>query len=847
MSVFNITPRAGQLARAIRLALLSAALVASDSALAEGAEKNVEFDPVFLQGFGGTNNDLSRFSAGSSATPGRYQVSVYLGEEYLSLQEVTFNQTEKGVIPCLSPELLAAITFNDAQLPDPMRQALKQPQPCSDLAALLPDARATFDSSEQRLTLSIPQRYLRQNARGEVDPLLWNRGINSGFVSYGLNAWQNSYRGSSDNSLYASLNSGLNIDGWYLRHNGIWNHGLGQDGYTALNTYVQRDLTPLRSRLLAGQSNTSGVLFDTLPFTGVQISSDERMLPASQRGYAPDIRGIARTNARVTVRQGGNVIYETTVSPGEFLINDLYPTGYGGDLQVTVTEADGTLQQFSVPYAAVAQLLRPGNAQFSLTAGRLRSELVDDGPALYQGTLQYGLSNTLTGYSGLQLSENYYAILAGAAVSTPAGAVAADVTQAATQLGNKSSSVSGQSYRFSWNKTLTDTGSNLSLATYRFSTSGYMDFLTAMQSRQAVERGTDINRLYRAKNRATLTASQALPENFGQFYVSASVQNYWNQPGSDVQYQLGYNNQFKTVSWGLSAGRAQTRTGAQQSTYLLSMSFPLGRSDGGHQPYVRMDWNRDSNGGNAQQATLSGNLGSRNQYGYSATASHDVRTGDSGSLNGQYRSSVTSLNGGISKGAGYRSTSLGASGTLVAHAGGVTLSPYTGETMALVEAKGAKGAQVSGYPGIEIDSFGYAAVPYLNPYQFNDIQIDPKNAPEDIELENTQQRVAPWAGAVVKVNFNSQRGTPLLISGSFKGQPLPFGADVQNSLGERVGSVGQGGQLYARVKKESGSLTVSWAKGAQGKCTIEYRIPVSKGKNQDVQNEMKSVCKPFIG
>ncbi|KTR98493.1 fimbria/pilus outer membrane usher protein [Pantoea dispersa] len=843
MSVCNITPRAGQLARAVRLALLSAALVASDSALAEDSEKNVEFDPVFLQGFGGTNNDLSRFSAGSSATPGRYQVSVYLGEEYLSLQEVTFHQTEKGVIPCLSPELLAAIAFNDSQLPEPMRQALNQPQPCSDLSALLPDARATFDSNEQRLTLSIPQRYLRQNARGEVAPLLWDRGINSGFLSYGLNAWQNSYRGSSDNSLYASLNSGLNIDGWFLRHNGIWNHGLGQDGYAALNTYVQRDITPLRSRLLAGQSNTSGELFDTLPFTGVQISSDERMLPASQRGYAPDIRGIARTNARVTVRQGGNVIYETTVSPGEFLINDLYPTGYGGDLQITVTEADGTLQQFSVPYAAVAQLLRPGNAQFSLTAGRLRSELVDDHPALFQGTLQYGLSNTLTGYSGLQLSENYYAILAGAAVSTPAGAVAADVIQAATQFGKNGSSMSGQSYRLSWNKTLTDTGSNLSLATYRFSTSGYMDFLTAMQSRQAVERGTDINRLYRAKNRATLTASQALPENFGQFYVSGSVQNYWNQPGSDVQYQLGYNSQYKSVSWGLSAGRAKTRTGSQQTTYLLSMSFPLGRSDGGHQPYVRMDWNRDSNGGNVQQATLSGNLGSSNQYGYSATASHDVRGGDSGSLNGQYRSPVTSLNGGISKGAGYRSTSLGASGTFVAHAGGVTLSPYTGETMALVEAKGAKGAQVSGYPGIEIDSFGYAAVPYLNPYQFNDIQIDPKNAPEDIELENTQQRVAPWAGAVVKVNFNSQRGTPLLISGSFKGQPLPFGADVKNSRGERVGNVGQGGQLYARVKEESGSLTVSWAEGALGKCLLQYRIPASKGKKPGVLNEITGICK----
>lgn len=846
MSVRNTTPRAGQFAWSVKCALLSTALVANNSVLAADAEENVEFDPVFLQGFGSTNNDLSRFSAGSSATPGRYQVSVYLGEEYFSLQEVTFLQTEKGVIPCLSPELLAAIAFNDAQLPEPMRHALKQPQPCSDLAKLLPGARTTFDSSEQRLTLSIPQRYLRQNARGEVDPLLWDRGINSGFVSYGLNTWQNRYRGSNDNSLYASLNSGLNVDGWYLRHNGVWNHGSGQDGYSALNTYVQRDITSLRSRVLAGQSNTSGVLFDTLPFTGVQISSDERMLPASQRGYAPDIRGIARTNARVTVRQGGNVIYETTVTPGEFLINDLYPTGYGGDLQVTVTEADGTQQRFSVPYAAVAQLLRPGNAQFSVTAGRLRSELVDDSPGLYQGTLQYGLSNNLTGYSGLQLSENYYAILAGAAVSTPAGAVAADVTQAATVLGKKGS-MSGQSYRLSWNKTLTDTGSNLSLATYRFSTSGYMDFLTAMQSRQAVERNLDLNRLYRAKNRATLTASQALPEHFGQLYVSGSVQNYWNQSGSDVQYQLGYNNQYKTVSWGLNAGRAQTRTGAQQTTYLLSVSFPLGGSDGSHQPYVRMDWNRDSNGGNAQQATLSGNLGSSNQYGYSATASHDVRSGDSGSLNGQYRSPVTSLNGGFSTGAGYRSTSIGASGTLVAHAGGVTLSPYTGETMALVEAKGAKGAQISGYPGIEVDRFGYAAVPYLNPYQFNDIQIDPKNAPEDIELENTQQRVAPWAGAVVKVNFNSQRGIPLLISGSYKGQPLPFGADVQNSRGERVGSVGQGGQIYARVKEESGSLTVSWADGAQGKCTLQYLIPVSKAKKPAALNEMTRVCSPFNG
>lgn len=39
------------------------------------------------------------------------------------------------------------------------------------------------------------------------------------------------------------------------------------------------------------------------------------MLPDSQKGFAPTIRGIARTNAQVTVRQNGYVLYQTYVTP----------------------------------------------------------------------------------------------------------------------------------------------------------------------------------------------------------------------------------------------------------------------------------------------------------------------------------------------------------------------------------------------------------------------------------------------------------------------------------------------------------------------------------------------------
>ncbi|MDP1045118.1 fimbria/pilus outer membrane usher protein, partial [Klebsiella pneumoniae] len=41
----------------------------------------------------------------------------------------------------------------------------------------------------------------------------------------------------------------------------------------------------------------------------------------------------------VTVRQRGVLLDEVSVAPGPFVLNDLFATGYGGDLTVTVTEA----------------------------------------------------------------------------------------------------------------------------------------------------------------------------------------------------------------------------------------------------------------------------------------------------------------------------------------------------------------------------------------------------------------------------------------------------------------------------------------------------------------------------
>jgi outer membrane usher protein len=820
--------------------------------------QNVDFDSTFLNMANPQSVDLSRFSNGASALPGIYRTAISVNNALVGHHQVEFKTSEDGLVyPCLNPDIIKNIAFNYAKLPADFLSQSKDEELCLDLQRKLPDTKVNYDSGEQQLNIIVPQAYMYKTARGSISPELWDSGIPAMVFGYNINGYTSESRGTTFNSLFAGVSSGLNIGAWQFRHNGAYNWmDNGSKKYSTINTYLQRDIPPLRSRALVGQSNTQGQVFDTLPFTGVQLASDERMLPESLRGYAPDIRGIARTNARVTVRQSGQVLYETTVTPGEFLINDLYPTGYGGDLDVTVRETDGTEQSFKVPYAAVAQLLRPGSSRHAIIAGKLRSDSLRDKPALYQGTYQYGLTNAVTGYGGLQASQDYYALQLGAALGTPLGAFSLDVTQARTHLGNGMNAaghrqvdkaMSGQSYQFSYSKAISKTNSNLSLAAYRFSTDGYMDFMTAMQTREAVADGYSPDSVWRAKNRLTVTAGQGLPDTWGQIYVSGSMQNYWNRNGSEKQYQVGYNNRYKRLAYGLSVNRSFSSVGTAQTNYLLSLSLPLGRVDQTHMPQLRMDLSHDTSGRYGQQATVSGTTGADNQFSYGVTAMNaNQGGGSSGSVNGNYRSPATALSGTYSTGKGYHSASAGMNGTMIAHSGGVSFTPYTSDTVALVEAKGAEGASVSSYPGVNIDSRGYAIVPYLNPYQMNDISIDPKGTSIDVELDNTSQKVAPYSGAVVKLKYATKRGTPILVNATYKGEAVPFGANIFDSKGNNVGSVGQGGQLYARVTREKDQLRVEWSKDKEMQCTINYMlIPVASGKKKSQMQQFNSVCQPL--
>ncbi|MBO0236689.1 fimbria/pilus outer membrane usher protein, partial [Vibrio parahaemolyticus] len=88
-------------------------------------------------------------------------------------------------------------------------------------------------------------------------------------------------------------------------------------------------------------------IFASFRFIGASVRSELNMLPPNLRGYAPEVTGIAKTNATVIVSQQGRVLYETQVAPGPFRIQDL-SDAVSGKLDITVKEQDGTTQEFQI-------------------------------------------------------------------------------------------------------------------------------------------------------------------------------------------------------------------------------------------------------------------------------------------------------------------------------------------------------------------------------------------------------------------------------------------------------------------------------------------------------------------
>ncbi|WP_244196683.1 fimbria/pilus outer membrane usher protein [Paraburkholderia hospita] len=810
------------------------------SAGAACAAEAVEFDTTFLQ-IDSQRVDVARLGRGNIVSPGPYTVDISINDNHVARESVRFTAAHEGenARACLTRKMLEAYGVDFTKLTNAADQGADA---CVDVSASVPDATVEFDFNEQKLNITIPQKYMRNLARGYVAPELWDNGVNAGFLSYNANAYRTASGGTQASQEYLGLNAGVNIGAWHFRHQSSVTAGTGQSiQLDNIATYVQHDVTKLRSQVTLGDAQTTGDVFDSIGFRGAQIATDDRMLPESLRGYAPVVRGTADSNARVTVRQNGQVIYETNVSPGPFEIGDLYATGYGGNLDITVTEADGRTKHFSVPYAAVAQSLRPGTTRFAFTAGQLRDESLQTKPGFTQFTVQRGLTNLVTLYGGAVASNGYVAANLGAAFNTKYGALASDLTTARTQLPGVGAQ-QGQSLHIGYSKFIDATNTNIALGAYRYSDSGYLGLADAARLRDAALHGSDVNAADRERGRLQLTVNQTLKDR-GAVFANVSSQHYWNRPGRDMFYQLGYSNGFKYGTYSVTAGRTRSADGTLSNEVMLSTSIPLGHTQ--HSPMLSTNLNAGKDA-SSMQTSLGGAAGERNQYSYNVYDT--VEQAASGGVNasagasGTWRAPVAQVTASASGGAHSAQVSAGVSGSVVAHPGGVTFSQTVGDTFGIVEAKGAEGATVSSASGVKVDSHGYAVVPFLAAYGMNTVDIDPKGSSSDVEFVSTSERAVPRLGSVVMLKYKTVTGRAALIRApQMGGAPLPFGADVLDANGSHVGVVAQDSRIFARGIEDKGTLVVKLGENEGDICRIQYALPV-KGDKADAYTSVEGHC-----
>lgn len=821
---------------------LLASVSANSSAENSDLDDNLVFDEKMFRGSNVSASILEHLSTDNTIVAGHYDnLPIIMNGYRIGEGDVIVSQVNKKSVICLSKPLLEKAGFIDEYIDRFNR--LQKTQSCVLLSEISPESRVELNSN-LALEFNAPQSFLKNINSDAIEQSALNSGESVLFSNYTGNYFHNKQTGrSSGNSDYGylNLNTGINLGLWQLRQLSSYSYNKSQyhggsstsSDWYSIASYVQRPIYSLKSNLVMGKTNTTGQFFGGLNYTGIELSSDESMYPVSEQGYAPVISGIAKTNALIEVRQNNMLIYQTTVPPGSFDIRNINPTSYSGDLHVTLIESDGTKSSFLVPFSAVPDSVRPGKIKYSFASGKTRN-LIED-KIFLDSSLQFGLNNSVTLGGGIRAATDYKSGMISSVFATHVGTFGINATYSNANLGGRYGVKQGWMTNLTYSKTFQPTHTNISLAGYRYSTEGFREFSDFVYEKYNLKSSNPnswYSNTYLQKYRLTAAVYQPLGR-FGSLSFSASTQEYNHGRSRDLYYQTNYNKMlFDRVNMSVSVSRQKMgsyyRDNNSASSYdtltMISFDFPLGHSGTSISSSVYFD--RDN--GNQYQSSLSGSLGEQEQpYSYSLNINHDQHGGQTAyaaNINKQYSLAAMSANG--TKGRHYNQFGMGMTGALVVHSGGVILGPYLGNTFAIVEAPGATGAKVYNGQGSTINHQGYALVPSLMPYRYNSVGLTSDGLlNNNVDIESSEQKIAPYSGAAIKLKFNTHQGYPLLINLlTTGGTVIPIGAIISDDKNMNIGLVGQNNQAYVRVKDHKGQVNIIWGDKPDQKCVANYHI-----------------------
>lgn len=790
------------------------------------------FDASGLDGV--SHADLDVLNQGGGL-PGNYRVEVLVNGKSVDSRDVYFYQQKNAagelkLQPCLSTVQLSIYGVWVEKFPELSKKMEDQPQSkeqCANLKAI-PQFEEEFNFSTQQLNLTVPQAALQPDQEGIAPKEQWNDGIAALLLNYQASSTHTEQRlpnKSQDDSQYVLLEPGVNFGAWRLRSSGTWQKESRQDSHwQTAYTYLERGLYDLKSRLTLGERSTPSDIFDSVPFLGVMLASDESMVPSSQSSFSPVVRGIARTMARVVVTQGGQTVYDATVPPGPFALDGLGGLAtLGGDLNVKVLETDGANQTFTVPWQTPAVAVHEGYLMYNVMSGKYHAtDSSVPEKAVTQFTAMYGLPWGLTVYGGLQNSWHYRAAAAGIGVSLGRlGSISLDDNYSVGKRRGIDDE-KGQAWRLRYSKTFDSTGTDLAISDTQIASTGYNTLADVLNSY-----GEQYDRPDKQKSRKNFTLSQSLG-NYGFINLSENQDSYQDSKENSNSFNIGYNVSIHDISLSLNWVRNHQGQHDTDQIFSLMMNLPLSIFDD-HSTYASWQMTKPDKGRSTQQLGLNGQAFD-NRLAWNV--SQDYRPDEANDRNNStmqlgWSGSHGSLTGNYSYSPSTRRAGVSAAGGMILSRDGLTFGQSLGDIVGLVEAPGAGGIPVGGLPGVETDYRGYTTVSSLQGYRKNTVSIDPTRLPANADITVTDVSLVPTQGAVIPIPFATHIGqralVTLLRSG---GQAVPFGA-VVNTVDQdngNTGITGDNGVVYLSGLPEEGSLIAKWGRNPNQQCQASYHL-----------------------
>ncbi|EPZ4396891.1 fimbria/pilus outer membrane usher protein [Shigella flexneri] len=777
------------------------------------------------------NIDVSHFSRAGYVMPGEYPLILVVNGTEIREVTVSFAPPEddpQGSSPCLTPEMVKLFGLKDEATKKLIWKGNGDDR-CLDEKSL-PGMTATGDLSTGSLKISLPQAWLEYSAPDWDPPSRWDNGVADLLFDYNLNASKShalSEGGSSATSLSGSGTAGANFGPWRLRAD--WQASRYSDrGYTSQSMdwsrfYLYRALPKLGARLTLGESDLDSSLFDSFRFIGGSLVTDDNMLPPNLQGYAPEVTGVARSNAKVVISQQGRVIYESQVAAGPFRIQEL-SSSVSGTMDVRVEEQDGRVQHFQVDTASIPYLTRPGLVRYKASLGKPTDwkHHVQD-VSFATGEFSWGMTNGWSLFGGLVAAKKYAALAVGIGRDLLSfGAVSFDVTESKATLDTGEKKMGG-SYRLSYSKRFEKIDGQITFAGYRFSEKDFMSMNDFLETEYDAGSRSD-TAWGRQKELYTITVSKAFPDWNMNLYGNYSHRTYWNRPDAD-RYSLSLSKYMDVGRWkGISLSLTGYRSeawGVKDDGVYASLSIPW--SDGGSLSFN----GQSTTAGTTQMVGWYDRIDSNNNYSLQAGTS----VGNKASASGYVSHNGDLTNGTLS--ASYyegNNTSLGLSlqGGMTVTRYGAALHPgaMNGGTRLMIDSGDVAGVPLS-HSGVlqRTNAFGVGVIGNLNSYWRNSVGVDVNALDDDMEVSHPLTELTMTESAIGYRKIDVLEGRKLMAVVKFADGSSPaFGATVWRGS-HQTGVVDDNGSVWLAGVKPGVTMEVREDENPVCQVGIPERLP----------------------